>query len=132
MGAIAGGGKGAQPYLVSHVTCADETTYEAKTRKTERLMSSEVAATLTEYMRNNVLSVYGDWNFAGLSVCAKSGTSQLGGEEVSNAMFAGFATDEKYPLAFVVVVENGGYGASACVPVLSRVLAECKAVLDGQ
>jgi len=28
------------------------------------------------------------------------------------------------------VVENGGYGSATCVPILSRVLAECKAVLD--
>jgi hypothetical protein len=31
-----------------------------------------------------------------------------------------------------VVVENGGYGSSTCVPILSKLLAECKAVLDGK
>jgi aspartate-semialdehyde dehydrogenase len=51
---------------------------------------------------------------------------------VSNAMFAGFVADENYPLAFIVVVENGGYGSSTCVPILSKVLAECKAVIDGK
>ena len=93
-------------------------------------MSPETAATLHEYMRNNVQSVYGDWNFPGLSVCAKSGTSQLGGDAVSNAMFAGFVENEEYPLAFIVVVENGGYGSHTCVPVISKVLAACKEVLD--
>ena len=83
-------------------------------------------------MRNNVELIYGAGNFPGLTVCAKSGTSQLGGEQTSNAMFAGFVSDPEYPLAFVVVVENGGYGASACVPVLSRVLEACKAVMDGE
>ena len=95
-------------------------------------MSEETAALLQSYMRNNVQSVYGDWNFPGLTVCAKSGTSQLGGGQTSNAMFAGFVTDEQYPLAFICVVENGGYGASACVPVLSQVLAQCKVVLDAE
>ena len=47
-------------------------------------------------------------------------------------MFAGFVTDLEYPLAFICVVENGGYGASACVPVVSRVLDACKTVLDGE
>ena len=47
-------------------------------------------------------------------------------------MFAGFVTDEAYPLAFMVVVENGGYGAGACVPVLSKVLAACKTVMDAE
>ena len=94
-------------------------------------MSEQTAATLQEYMRNNVSAVYGDGNFSGLNVCAKSGTSQLGGGQKSNAMFAGFVTDEAYPLAFIVVVENGGYGSSTCVPILSKVLTACKEVMDG-
>ena len=81
-------------------------------------------------MRNNVQSVYGDSNFHGLTVCAKSGTSQLGGEQISNAMFSGFVSDEKYPLAFIVVVENGGYGSATCVPILSQVLAACMRNID--
>lgn len=32
-----------------------------------------------------------------MNVCAKSGTSQLGGGQKSNAMFAGFVEDEQYP-----------------------------------
>ena len=43
----------------------------------------------------------------------------------------GFVLDEKYPLAFIAVVENGGYGSSTCVPILSRVLAACKTEMDG-
>ena len=47
-----------------------------------------------------------------------------------NAMFSGFVADEEYPLAFIVVVENGGYGSHTCVPILSKVLGVCKAVMD--
>lgn len=132
MGAIAGGGVGAEPYLVSEVRSGEEVTYEAKTKTTGRIMSQDVADQVRAYMRNNVQSVYGDWNFNGMNVCAKSGTSQLGGGQKSNAMFAGFVEDEQYPLAFIVVVENGGYGSATCVPVLSKVLAACKSVLDGE
>ncbi len=132
MGAIAGNGVAAEPYLVSGVRVGEETTYKAKTDKMDRIMSEDVAATLRSYMRSNVQNVYGDWNFSGMNVCAKSGTSQLGGDQTSNAMFAGFVADEEYPLAFMVVVENGGYGASTCVPVLSSVLAACKQVLDAE
>ena len=132
MGAIANDGVEVQPYLMARIEAGESTTYRARTEKNGRIMSEDTADILQSYLRNNVQSVYGDWNFDGLNVCAKSGTSQLGGEKTSNAMFAGFVDDEKYPLAFMVVVENGGYGASACVPVLSRVLAECKAVLDGE
>ena len=130
MGMIAGGGQAAQPYLVSQVSSDGEVTYTAETTMTDRIMSEEVAETLQQYMRNNVETKYGAKNFPGLTVCAKSGTSQLGGEKTSNSMFAGFVTDEEYPLAFMVVVENGGYGTSTCVPILSKVLAACKAELD--
>lgn len=132
MGAIAGGGTGAEPYLVSEVWGGGEMTYEAKTVKTGRIMSEKVADTLAGYMRNNVSTVYGDWNFPGMKVCAKSGTSELGGGQKSNAMFAGFVQNEEYPLAFIVVVENGGYGSHTCVPVLSKVLAACREVLDAE
>lgn len=131
MGAIAGRGVAAEPYLMAKVTNGGDITYEAKTQKTDRLMSKEVADTVAEYMRNNVKSVYGDGNFGGLPVCAKSGTSQLGGDQKSNAMFAGFVDSEQYPLAFIVVVENGGYGSHTCVPVISKVLSACKSVMDG-
>ena len=131
MGTIAGGGKAATPYLVDAVELEGEYTYKAQTSYTEQIMSEETAQILQEYMRNNVTASYGSGNFPGMTVCAKSGTSQLGGGQKSNAMFAGFVTDEAYPLAFIVVVENGGYGASTCIPILSKVLNVCKQVLDG-
>ena len=132
LGAIAAGGRAAVPYLVEQVTADGEGTYWAETRREERIMSEELAATLREYLRNNVETVYGAGKFPGLTVCAKSGTSELGGGKRPNAMFAGFVTDEEYPLAFIVVVENGGYGATACIPVLSKVLTVCKDVMDGR
>ena len=132
MGAIANDGAAAKPYLVSRVWGGGKVNYEADVHKTEKMMSTEVAGILQQYMRNNVTNAYGDGNFPGLQVCAKSGTSELGGGQKSNAMFAGFVQNEEYPLAFIVVVENGGYGSHTCVPVLSKVLAECKAVLDGE
>lgn len=132
MGAIAAGGKGAEPYVVSRVSVEGQETYRAETKSTGRLMSEDTAQKLRQYMRSNVETVYGAWNFPGLTVCAKSGTSQLGGGQTSNAMFAGFVTDENYPLAFICVVENGGYGASTCVPIVSEVLSRCKTVLDAE
>ena len=130
MGTIAGGGTAATPHIVSRVTSGEETVYQAGARMTDRTMSAETAAILTELMANNVTASYGSDNFPGLTVCAKSGTSQVGGEEKSNALFAGFVADEEYPLAFIVVVENGGYGASTCVPILSKVLSACKTEMN--
>lgn len=130
MGAIANGGSAAEPYLMARVQSGGEVTYEADRKSTGRLMSAEIAETVKACMRQNTQWVYGDYNFPGLKVCAKSGTSQLGGGQKSNAMFAGFVDSEEYPLAFMVVVENGGYGSHTCVPILSKVLGVCKAVMD--
>lgn len=132
VGAIANGGLEVEPYLVSKVTVGEETTYRAETKQSDRILSREIAQTLQSYMRNNVETVYGAGNFPGLQVCGKSGTSQLGGGKASNAMFAGFIAEEQYPLAFICVVEGGGYGSSTCVPILSKVIAACKTVLDGE
>ena len=62
----------------------------------------------------------------------KAGTSELGGDLESNAMFAGFIDDDRYPLAFVCVVEGGGAGARTCVPVLNQVLRASMAVLNAE
>ena len=132
MGAIANDGVAVNPYVVSEITVGDDVTYRAKTTNRGHIMSAALAGQLRDMMRNNVIVKYGAGNFPGLTVCAKSGTSELGGGQTSNAMFAGFVTDEAYPLAFVVVVENGGYGASTCIPILSKVLSACKTVLDGE
>ncbi len=130
MGAVAAGGKGAQPYIVSSVTVGTSRTYTAKTRLGQRLLSAGTAEVLTEYMRLNVEEKYGTDNFPGLTVCAKTGTAEVGGDKKPNAMLAGFVCDEEYPLAFIVCVEDGGYGKTVCIPIASTVLAACKAVLD--
>ena len=130
VGAIAGKGIGARPYVVQEITVGRTRTYRAETEKTQRVVSRETAEILWEYMANNVEVKYGAENFPGLTVCAKSGTGEVGGGKKPNAMFAGFVTDQKYPLAFIVTVEEGGYGASTCVPILSKVLEACKNELD--
>ena len=130
MGAIAGGGSAARPYLVEEIKVGNSRTYSADTTKGEKLMSADTAKTLQEYMRNNVEAIYGADNFPGLTVCAKSGTAELGGDQKSNAMFSGFVMDEEYPLAFIVAVENGGYGSHVCVPIIAPVLQACKDLMD--
>jgi peptidoglycan glycosyltransferase len=75
---------------------------------------------------------YGDDNFPGLTVCAKTGTAEVGGGKEPNAVFAGFCQDRAYPLAFMVVVEDAGSGAKTCIPIASKVLAACKDLLDSE
>ena len=131
VGAIAGGGEGAVPYVVDTVTVGNSRTYTAKTRTGECAISQKTARIITEYMRNNVKSKYGDDNFPGLAVCAKTGTAEVGGDKKPNAMLTGFVADSNYPLAFIVCVEDGGYGAQVCLPIASQVLDACVEALNG-
>ena len=132
LGTIAGGGTAAEPHLVSRVLRGEKTVYEARTNMTSRTMSAETAEILTDLMANNVEVSYGSRNFPGLTVCAKSGTAEVGGGKEPNATFAGFCMDKDYPLAFMVVVEDAGSGAKNCVPIIAEVLAACKEMMDGE
>ena len=130
MGRIAGGGTAAEPYLMAKITRGEKTAYEAKSETSSRALKAETAAKLTEYLRNNVATMYGDWQFGGLNVCAKSGTAEHEGE-TADAMFAGFCVDENCPLAFVVFVENGGSGSAVAAPIAAKVLQVCAAAMNG-
>ena len=130
IGVVANGGKGVNPYIVKDVSVSNSVTYSAKVQSGERLMSTSAANTLREYMQFNVQDKYGSENFPGLTVCAKTGTAEVGGDRKPNAMLAGFVADEDYPLAFIVCVEDAGYGKTVCVPIASAVLAACKAEFD--
>ena len=130
MGAVASDGKGVDPYLVEQVICGTDRTYRAKRQTQDRIMSAETAQILQTYMRENVQQLYGDSNFGGLTVCAKTGTAQVGGDKKPNAMLSGFVLDESYPLAFIVCVEDGGYGSTVCIPIAAKVLDACKNALD--
>lgn len=124
-GAIANGGKAAKPYLVEEVRVGSSRTYRARTQQGTSAVSAQTAEILTEYMRSNVQDKYGDEYFPGLQVCAKTGTAEVGGGKKPNAMLAGFVMDREYPLAFIVCVEDGGYGAQVCMPIASKVLPAC-------
>lgn len=133
VGTIAAGGSGVQPYIVAEVTGGGWDDYTAKAVSTGRIMSTETALKIQSMMQFNVEDYYNAEGkyFEGLTVCAKSGTAEVGGGQ-DNSMFAGFVADEEYPLAFMVVMEDGSYGRITCVPIISQILAVCKEVMDSQ
>ncbi len=123
VGAIAAGGTVSTPYVVSEVTIGSKTTYQAQQPiREERIMSQDTAKTIRDYMRNNVQTKYGDENFPGFTVCAKTGTAEVGATRKPNAMFTGFLLDEDHPYAFIAAVEDAGYGRTVCVPIISAIL----------
>lgn len=90
----------------------------------KRILSSETAARLGEMMRYDVTEVYGESRYKGLELCAKSGTAEVGDGKKPHSWFVGYLDREDCPLAFVVVVENGGAGSKAAGSVAAKVLKE--------
>lgn len=131
MGAVANGGQAAVPFLMQEISGGGMLSgYQAGTKLLAGIMEPHTADVLTEMMRQAVVQVYGQGHFPDLYVCAKSGTAELGTGTTPHATFAGFIRDEKYPLAFVVIVENGGSGSTACTPIAGQVLHACVNALD--
>ncbi len=88
---------------------------------TEPMLEAATAKKLRAMMKNNVVSNYGEQNFPGLDIYAKSGTAEVYGSE-PNAWFTGFIKNEGNPYAFIVCIENGGYGSAVAGPVANQVL----------
>ena len=130
MGAVANDGRAAAPYLVEEITVGGSSTYNAKTQFDQPILSKETAAVLQEYLQYNVADKYGAENFPGLTVGAKTGTGEVGGDKKPNAMLAGFVEDDDLPLAFIVCVEDAGYGRAVCIPIISKVLEAARQALN--
>lgn len=125
VGAIANGGEAQYPNLVYSVRSAIGAKVSVDYRKSGgRYMKEKTARVLSQMMRNNVLNEYGESRFAGMELCAKSGTAEVDGA-ASHAWFVGFSQREDFPLAFVVVVEHGGGGNKVAGGVASTVLKKC-------
>ena len=118
MGAIAAGGEAAEP-KVKHSMLSTVS-------KTGQMIEPETAKRIASMMKKAVEETYGEWNFPGLDIYAKSGTAEVYGRE-PNAWFSGFIKNENAPYAFIVCVENGGYGSSVAAPIANEVL---QAVID--
>lgn len=123
MGAIASGGKAAEPYLIEKsVSALGLPPLPHFTRKTGRLIASDTAATMADMMAENVQKTYGASRFPNMDICAKSGTAEVGEGKTPHAWFTGFLRGEDTPYAFIVLVENGGGGSAVAGTVASRVL----------
>ena len=112
MGAIASDGESVVPRLLSSSILK---------KKTKRMIKSSTAAKLRKMMKKNVTDNYGESNFPGLDIYAKSGTAEVA-KQNPNAWFAGFIKNKDHPYAFIVCVENSGFGSQVAGPVANTVL----------
>lgn len=126
LGAIANGGSPQELRVIKGVSgdLTDKNKFgSVKTGK--QLMSSDVASRLKNYMRGNVKIAYGDDSFDGIdSVCAKTGTAELGSGRGNNGWMVAFSSNESTPYAAAVVVEHtDSFGINSAGPILRDLLA---------
>ena len=128
MGGIAREGEAVVPKLVAKesVTGTGIPAAFPDGKETYSVFSQSTCQRLKAMMRNNVTSQYGQSQFGDLAVCAKSGTAEVGSGE-PHAWFTGFIDDPDHPLAFVVLVENGGGGAKVAGSIAAKVLLQATA-----
>jgi cell division protein FtsW (lipid II flippase) len=84
-----------------------------------RLISKAAAAEIAQAMRGVVTSGTGRQLDANITpIAGKTGTAELASQP-SHSWFAGFAPygNARHRIAFVVLVENGGYGARQAAPI---------------
>lgn len=128
IGCIAGGGTAATPRLLKSVTNSVGIPVAHVSTSTSSIgWKASTCKKLTSLMHNNVTSNYSrHLNFGDLKVCAKSGTAEVGTAK-PHAWFVGFVDEAKYPYAFVVVVENSGWGSTVAGGVATKLLkAACQ------
>lgn len=124
-GAIANGGTPVEPYIVD-----DSTSFFKKLgfmlpgSTGTSMMNQTTASKMKDLMRYTISDYYGDTLFGGLTVCAKTGTGEVGTDKDPNAWMVGFSTDQDCPLAFAVVVENGGIGFTNAGPIAEAAMIQ--------
>ena len=116
MGAIANKGKPVAPTIIKDTSFLKSNESE----KLRRYIDRSTAKELKKMMKNNVVNGYGEENFEGIDLYAKSGTAET--NDGSDAWFVGFT--DRY--AFVVWIQNGGFGSEAAAPVAYNVLKYMK------
>ncbi len=122
VGSVANGGTAVLPYAVSTIATPEGKVLEEAIPENREYISPNVANLLKEMMRFTVEDNYGDWRFKGLQMCGKTGTAEISDEEEPHSWFVGFSENSSCPVAIVVVVENGGWGSSAALPIASAVM----------
>ncbi|MBQ7131044.1 MAG: penicillin-binding protein [Oscillospiraceae bacterium] len=122
IGAIANSGTAVKPYIISSIkNDLGFELYNAKIEETE-MLDKYTADSVAELMDNTVEIYYTKERFGNLDVCAKTGTAEIGEDDIPHSVLVGFVDDTDMPFAFVAIVENGGSGNGIALNSVSNLL----------
>lgn len=103
---------------------APQLNLDAPAKKLSQPFTSATAYTLKVMLREVVKKGTGRGaELAGLEVCGKTGTAEVNGGK-DHSWFTCFAPFNDPVLVVTVLIENGGYGAEAALPVARELLSE--------
>lgn len=116
---IANDGMMMEPELLLNArNSAGESRFSFISKEYRRVVSTETAQTLDNYMQSVVQRGTGTRAAVkGLNIGGKTGSSQIDGQEMTNAWFIGYIDNQDYPYALCVVVEDAGGGGSVAAPI---------------
>jgi peptidoglycan glycosyltransferase len=125
--AIANHGVLMAPTVVDALEDADGRLLAPGPRSVGRVLSPQAADAITDAMVQAVEGEFagpyaGGAKVPGVRTAGKSGTAELAPGEPPHSWFTGFAPARDPRIAIAVVVENGGSGSSAAVPIGGRLM----------
>jgi penicillin-binding protein A len=134
---IADGGKLMTPYLVKQVTASDLSTVDTTNPKQlSQAVPPSVASDLGQMMLAVVQDPDGTANAfntaaVGFTMAGKTGTAQNGVNNtgLSDAVFTSYAPYDNPQIAVGVIIQGGGYGATAAAPIAVQVIKAYLATL---
>lgn len=120
--AIANDGVLMTPYLIDHVeNYSGNLVSEKSSNEYKRLMSTEEAQILEQLMVNVVnTGTASALSGLGYSVAGKTGSAEFDEYGNSHSWFIGYSNVENPELVVAIIVENGGTGREAAVPVAQQ------------
>ncbi|MDO4322075.1 MAG: penicillin-binding protein 2 [Lachnospiraceae bacterium] len=122
---VANGGIMMRPYCVDHIETYDgDVVSKTSPSKYKRLMTTEEARLLTEYMQETVLSGTATaLSWYNYTAAGKTGSAEYvsNGYEGTHSWFVGFSNVENPDLVVAVIAEDGGTGSETAVPIASQV-----------
>jgi peptidoglycan glycosyltransferase len=136
--AIANGGTLMKPYLVQQVTASDLSTVQTTSQsELSQSVTPSVANDVGQMMRavvqdpDGTAASFSAANEGGLVIAGKTGTAQNGvnNSGLNDAVFTCFAPYANPSIAVGVIIQGGGYGASAAAPIAVQVIKAYLATL---
>ncbi len=127
---VANGGKLMKPYLVKQVTASDLSTVDTPSpTQLSQPLSPTVATDLGQMMLAVVQNSDGTANAfntgaVGFTMAGKTGTAQNGVNNtgLNDAVFTCYAPYDNPQIAVGVIIQGGGYGATAAAPIAVQVI----------